>query len=221
MTLQIPRWLGPEHVALAAVRACGDNLSTYATNFWTSDPFFSLPLPSVPTSYSPKGVPNDGGYYMREMQAPDAPRPIPFVEFWIDGQPSLSEYTDSEASIYLVRLGIRARVSSAALTTTVGPPATTTTTAAQAAALHARAISLARLAQIVTSEYLQSAGLSLEPTSALGICWNNISAPPSLDIASSVPSDGSGSISADAVGFLDVYQRLFVPAGISALPLLP
>ena len=217
MTLNIPAWLGPEHVALAAVRACGDYMAAYATANWTSDPFFTTPLPSTPSGYSPKGVPNDGGYYMREMQAPDSPRPVPFVEFWVDGQPTISEYTDSEASIYLVRLGIRARVSSAALTVTTSPN-TTTSTAAQVAALHARAMSMCRLAQIVTSNYLREAALYLEPTSAFGICWNDISAPPSLDIASSVPADGSGSITADAVAFLDVYQRLYVPAGIAQAP---
>jgi hypothetical protein len=151
------------------------------------------------------------------MQAPDSPRPVPFVEFWVDGQPTISEYTDSEASIYLVRLGIRARVSSAALTVTTSP-STTTSTAAQVAALHARAMSMCRLAQIVTSNFLREAALYLEPTSAFGICWNDISAPPSLDIASSVPADGSGSITADAVAFLDVYQRLYVPAGIAQAP---
>jgi hypothetical protein len=214
MTLNIPAWLGPEHVALAAVRACGDYMAAYAAAGWTSDPFFTTPLPSTPSGYSPKGVPNDGGYYMREMQAPDSPRPVPFVEFWVDGQPTISEYTDSEASIYLVRLGIRARVSSAALTVTTSPN-TTTSTAAQVAALHARAMSMCRLAQIVTSNFLRESALYLEPTSAFGICWNDISAPPSLDIASSVPADGSGSITADAVAFIDVYQRLYVPAGIA------
>lgn len=217
MSINIPRWLGPEHVALAAVRACGDYMAAYAAADWTADPFFTTPLPATPTTYSPKGVPNDGGYYMREMQAPDSPRPVPFVEFWVDGQPTISEYTDSEASIYLVRLGIRARVSSAALTVTTSPN-TTTSTAAQVAALHARAMSMCRLAQVVTSEFLREAALYLESTSAFGICWNNISSPPSLDIASSVPADGSGSITADAVAFLDVYQRLYVPAGIAQAP---
>jgi len=108
-------------------------------------------------------------------------------------------------------------VSSAALTVTTSPN-TTTSTAAQVAALHARAMSMCRLAQIVTSNYLREAALYLEPTSAFGICWNDISAPPSLDIASSVPADGSGSITADAVAFLDVYQRLYVPAGIAQAP---
>lgn len=218
MTLNIPAWLGPEHVALAAVRACGDYMAAYATAGWTSDPFYATPLPATPTSYSPKGVPNDGGYYMREAQTSDTPRPIPFVEFWVDGQPTISEYTDSEASIYLVRLGIRARVSSAALVTTVGPPATTTSTAAQVAALHARAISMCRLAQIVTSNFLREAALYLEPTSAFGICWNDISSPPSLDLGSAAPTDASGTMSADAVAFLDVYQRLYVPAGIAQAP---
>jgi hypothetical protein len=221
MTLQIPVWLGPEHITLAAVRACGDNLQAVATANWTSDPFLPVTLPATPTSYSPKGVPNDGGYYMRENVPTDSPRPIPFIEFWIDGQPSISQFTDGMCSIYQVRLGIRARVSSAALKTTVGPPSTVTSTAAQVATLHNWAISLCRLAQITTSEYLASAALALEPTSKFGICWNDILSPPSVDLASPVAPDGNGTISADAVSFLDVYQRLFVPAGIGGNPALP
>jgi len=221
MTLQVPVWLGPEHITLAAVRACGDNLLSVANANWTNDPFIASVFPSTPTSYSPKGVPNNGGYYMRELLPSDTARPIPFIEFWIDGQPSVSENTDGMCSIYQVRLGIRARVSSSALKTTVGPPATVTSTAAQLASLHNWAISLCRLAQIVTSEYLRSAALSLEPTSGFGICWNDISTPPALDTSSSVPSDGSGSISADAVSYLDVYQRLFVPAGVGGNNILP
>jgi hypothetical protein len=50
MTLNIPAWLGPEHVALAAVRACGDYMAAYATANWTADPFFTTPLPATPTT---------------------------------------------------------------------------------------------------------------------------------------------------------------------------
>ena len=217
MTTEV--WYGPELVTLAAVRACGDNLAGYASQF-NSNPFYQIPLPPTPTSYSPTGVPNDGGFYMREAQTPDTPRPIPFVEFWVDGQPTISQYTDSEASIYLVRLGIRARVSARALQVAdpLNPATSTTTTAAQLAGVHNRAITLCRLAQVVTSAYLREEALVLDPLGALGICWNDISSPPSLDLGSAAPTDASGTMSADAVAFLDVYQRLYVPAGIVPIP---
>jgi hypothetical protein len=89
------------------------------------------------------------------------------------------------------------------------------------ATLHNWAIALCRLAQITTSEYLRSAALSLEPTSGFGICWNDILSPPAIDLASPVEPDGNGTISADSVSYLEVYQRLFVPAGIGGNPALP
>lgn len=220
MTLQIPVWLDPGHITLAAVRACGDNLAAVAAANWTGNPFLPSVLPATPTSFAPSGVPNDGGYYMRENVPSDAARPIPFVEFWVDGQPTLSQYTDGMCSIYQVRLGIRARVSSAAFKLIDNKP-TIISTAAQVATLHNWAISLCRLAQITTSEFLRDEAIQLEPTSAFGICWNDILSPPSVDLSSPVAPDGNGTISADAVSFIDVYQRLFVPAGIGGNPFLP
>lgn len=216
--MTLAKWYTPGHVALAAVRACAANLAAYAAANWSGDPFLTTPLPGTPTTYSPTGVPNDGDFYMRENAAPDGSRPIPFVEFWVDGQPSPSEDTDSEATIYAVRIGIRVRVGSNAGVAVEDPPSVTSTAAA-IASLHNQAISLCRLAQIVTSEYLRSAGLIYDPTGALGICWNNILSPPAVDSGSPTPADGNGTVTADAVAFIEVYQRMFVPAGIGATSL--
>lgn len=214
--MTLPKWLGPEHVALAAVRACAANLATYAAANWTGDPFLTTPLPGTPTTYSPAGVPNDGDFYMRENASPDGSRPIPFVEFWVDGQPSPSQFTDALATIYATRIGIRVRVGSNAGVVVEDPPSVTSTAAA-IASLHNQAISLCRLAQITTSEYLSATALALEPTAKFGICWNDILSPPAVDNGSPTPADGNGTVTADAVAFIEVYQRLFVPAGIGGV----
>ncbi len=137
--MTIEKWYGPSHVALAAVRAAAANTATYASTYWTADPFITAGIPTTPTSYGANGAPNDGGYYMREMESADTPRIMPFAEFWIDGQPTPTEQMDGTPS------------------------------------------------------------------------------PPSLDTGSAAPTDGNGVVSADAVAFIPVYQRLYDPAGIGGV----
>lgn len=216
--MTIEKWYTDGHVALACVRACAANLAAYATANWSSDPFLTTPLPTAPTSYSPAGVPNDGDFYMRENASPDGSRPIPFVEVWIDGQPTPSQFTDSEATIYAVRVGIRARVGSTAGVVVEDPPSVTSTAAA-ISSLHNQAISLCRLAQVVTQTYAKAAGFIYDAEGALGICWCEANGAPALDTASPTPADGSGTVVADAVAFITVYQRLYDAAGIGATSL--
>jgi hypothetical protein len=218
--MTIEKWYGPSHVALAAVRAAAANTSTYATTYWTADPFITAGIPTTPTSYGANGAPNDGGYYMREMESADTPRIMPFAEFWIDGQPTPTEQMDGEATIYEVRLGIRVRVGGQALAVTgTAPNTVTTTTGAQLAALHARAMSMCRLIQIVTAEYIRGAALIYDSAGALGICYTGTPSPPSLDTGSAAPTDGNGVVSADAVAFIPVFQRLYDPAGVNGVSL--
>jgi hypothetical protein len=73
------------------------------------------------------------------------------------------------------------------------------------------------LIQTVTCEYLKARAFELDPSGALGICWADMGPRPAIDMGSAIPPDGLGTISADALAFIEVYQRLYEPAAVGGL----
>jgi hypothetical protein len=204
MTTTVKPWYGPQHALMAAFRACAANMAAVAAGPDWTDPYTTT-LPIAPTEFTEAGAPVGGSFYMREQATTESARIMPLVELWVDSS-TPTQQTDSEATWFAVRVGVRARVGSESGSTGV-------------ATLHARAMSLARLAQVTAAEYCRAAGLIYDADGALGVVYADVDAPPVVDFTAPVQPTAPGSATADAVAFVLVTQRQYAPAGIGSISL--
>ena len=204
--MSIATWYGPQHVLMAVTRAAALHaVDAAATSRWT-DAFEPAQIPRKPTAYTgPFGaIPSNGGYYLRAAAAPDTARPLPYAEFFLDGQ-DLSLASDAEADLWRLRIGVRVTIGSVSSASLPAPVGT--------AILESQALAVCRLVSVVAADYLRGTALALN-VDAFGVCWAEIATPPAPDLTSPQLPTAAGVAAMSAVSYIHVYQRQFAPAGL-------
>lgn len=203
--MSVSFWQSGHHAVACAVKACAANITAAtASSAWAD--VFEPAIPTVPTAYTtPYGlIPTNGSYYVRPTNSVDTSRPLPFVEFGLDGTDDLL-MADDEANW----MGVRVRVR-------VGIGAATANAINGQAILEGQALALCTLAATVAADYLRAVALAADPVAdrAFGICSADLLQKPAIDLTGPKQATGSGATAVYASAVILVTQRQFAVAGL-------
>ena len=201
--MTVAGWWTDQHVLLAAIRAANDYADVVAASpGWVGAPYLPA-LPLKATEYDDEGCPINCGFAARGLTTADSNRKLPYIEVFTNTGSAVTEWTDTEAALKDVTLNIRARVGY-----TGGLNGSNTN--------QQYALTLCRLAFNTIGAYLKVSALQLEPVGAFGICFVTNPMAPVIDLAPSLASAGTGTVTVDAIASYSVRQRQYFPSGYAA-----